>query len=69
MSRKHVAMLLVLTAVNVCVLVLNVSPGARAALAGAGYKELIHDPDFSRAVKSVVERCRVNVDLARVLCK
>jgi hypothetical protein len=62
-------MLLVLTVVNVCVLVFNVSPTARAALAGAGYRELIHDPDFTRAVKSVVEHCRVNVDVARVSCK
>jgi hypothetical protein len=62
-------MLLVLTVANVCVLVLNVSPAARAALAGGSYKELIHDPDFTHAVKFVVERCRVNVDLGRVLCK
>jgi hypothetical protein len=68
MPRKHFAILLVLTVVNVCVLVLNVLPAARAALAGARYKELIHDPDFTHAVKYVVERCRVNVDLARVLC-
>jgi hypothetical protein len=50
-------------------LVLNVAPVARGALAGSGYKELINDPDFTRAVKSVIEGYTVNVDLARVLCK
>ena len=38
-------------------------------VAGASYKELINDADFARAVKSVIETCRVNVDLARVICK
>jgi hypothetical protein len=69
MSRKVVAQITVLTVLNVGVLVLNVAPVARGALAGSGYKELINDPDFTRAVKSVVEGCTVNVDLARVLCK
>ena len=69
MSRKGVAVILVLTAINVGVLVLNVAPAARGALAGAGYKELINDPGFRHAVKSVVEACQVNVDLGRVICK
>jgi hypothetical protein len=69
MSRKAVAVITVLTAINVAVLALNVAPAALGALAGAGYKELINDPDFTHAVKSVVEACEVNVDLARVICK
>ena len=68
MSSKAIAALIVLTAINFTVLVMNVSPAARAAVAGAGYKELMSDADFTRAVKSVVEACRVNVDLARVTC-
>jgi hypothetical protein len=70
MSHKAIAILSLLTAVNVIVLVLNVSPTARAAIAGASYKELINDADFIRAVKSVIETCRVNVDVGRVIdCK
>ena len=70
MSHKAIAILSLLTAVNVIVLVLNISPTARAAIAGASYKELINDADFTRAVKSVIETCRVNVDVARVIdCK
>ena len=69
MSHKAIAILSLLTAVNVIVLVLNISPSARAAVAGASYKELINDADFTRAVKSVIETCRVNTDIARVICK
>ena len=69
MSHKAIAILSLLTAINVIVLVLNISPSARAAVAGASYKELINDADFTRAVKSVIETCRVNTDIARVICK
>jgi hypothetical protein len=69
MSRKAIALFVLLTAVNVAVLMINISPAARAALAGASYKELMNDAGFTRAVKSVIEACHVNVDLARVICK
>jgi hypothetical protein len=55
MSHKAIAILSLLTAVNVIVLVFNISPAARGAVAGASYKELIDDADFTRAVKSVIE--------------
>jgi hypothetical protein len=32
------------------------------------YKQLASDKDFAGAVKSVVEGCRVNVDLAKLAC-
>jgi hypothetical protein len=69
MSRKILAALFMLTMVNVAVFVLNVSPAARAALAGASYKELMGDAAFTHAVKTVVEACHVNLDIARVTCR
>ncbi len=69
MSRRAVTITLsFLTAMNAIALAINVSPTARAAVAGLGTKELVNDADFTQAVKSVIERCRVNVDLARVTC-
>ena len=63
MSRKITLTLLgLLTAINVAALVINASPPSRAAVAGMSYQQLVDDPDFSRAVKVVVERCKVNVD-------
>jgi hypothetical protein len=62
-------MLFFLAAINVIAVAINVSPTSRAAVAGVGYKELLNDDDFTRAVKSIVETCRVNVDLARVACQ
>jgi hypothetical protein len=32
------------------------------------YQDLLRDPDFTRAVKSIAEQCRVNVDIARLKC-
>jgi hypothetical protein len=32
------------------------------------YQELVHDPDFARAVKSIVKDCKVNVDIAKLVC-
>ena len=67
MSRRAVTILLFfLTAANVIALAINVSATSRAAVAGVGYRELMNDVDFTRAVKSIVERCSVNVDLARI---
>ncbi len=70
MSRRAVTILLFfLTAANVIALAINVSATSRAAVAGLGYKELVNDDDFTLAVKSIVNGCRVNVDLARVTCQ
>jgi hypothetical protein len=33
------------------------------------YEDLLRDPDFTRAVKSIAEQCRVNVDLAKLSCR
>jgi hypothetical protein len=70
MSRRgFTIILLFLTAINVIVLAINVSPTAQAAVTRFGYRELLNDHDFRRAVKSIVEGCRVNVDVGRVECR
>jgi hypothetical protein len=49
-------------------LVLNLSQPTRAAVGGMGYQDLLRDADFTRAVKSVVDQCKVNVDIAKLIC-
>jgi hypothetical protein len=72
MSRKTGITILVLTclatALNVGVLILNVSLPSEAAVAGLHYRGLSRDPDFRRAVQTVVEACRVNLNLADIRC-
>lgn len=69
MSTKVVSVVLcVLLALNVAVLTLNFSAPSRAAIAGMSAKRLEADPDFVRAVHTIVEKCKVNVDLASVHC-
>jgi hypothetical protein len=57
-----------LLALNLMVLTLNLAGPSRAAVAGMSARRLEADPDFVRAVHAIVERCRVNVDLATVKC-
>jgi len=57
-----------LSALNVIALVLNLSQVSRAAVGGMSYQDLLRDPDFTRAIKSIAERCTVNVDIARLKC-
>jgi hypothetical protein len=52
-----------LTALNLGLLVINISVPSKAANAN-----LADNPDFARAVKSIVETCKVNVDLANIKC-
>ncbi|MEJ2375873.1 MAG: hypothetical protein P8Y53_06575 [Pseudolabrys sp.] len=69
MSRKTAFVLLgLLTAANAVALAVNLSTQARAAIASMSYKQLLHDKDFTRAVKSVVEGCKLNVDLGKLSC-
>jgi hypothetical protein len=67
--RAVTIILLVLTGINVIAVAINISSISRAAVAGLGVQELVSDADFAGAVKSIVEKCRVNVDLARVSCQ
>jgi hypothetical protein len=61
-------LLCLLSALNVITLVLNLSHASRAAVGGMNYQDLLRDPDFTRAVKSIAEQCTVNVDIARLKC-
>jgi len=70
MSRKarHRALVLILgaTALNGSILIFNLSLHSRAAAVGMDYRALTTDSDFKRVVESIVEACRVNVDLGKV---
>jgi hypothetical protein len=60
--------LVALTALNAIVLAINMSLPTRAAVDGKTYQDLVVDPDFRRAVQSIVQKCKVNVDIATVIC-
>jgi hypothetical protein len=68
MSRLLMTLLCLLSALNVIALVLNLSQVSSAAVGGINYQDLLRDPDFTRAVKSIAEQCTVNVDIARLKC-
>lgn len=72
MSRKFMialtALFCLLSLVNGVMLILNISVPSRAAVAGMSYQDLIRDPDFTRAVKTVAQECKVNVDIAKLIC-
>jgi hypothetical protein len=61
-------LLCLLTALNLGGLILNISPPSRATVAGMSYQDLMRDPDFTRAVQSIAQECRVNLDLAKLVC-
>ncbi|UPJ47326.1 hypothetical protein IVB30_29155 [Bradyrhizobium sp. 200] len=70
MSRRTtIALITLLCLLNAGVLVLNLSQPSRAAVRGMSYQDLLRDPDFTRAVKTIAEQCSVNVDLARLKCQ
>jgi len=61
-------LLCLVTVLNAIVMFLNLSQPSRAAVGGMSYQQLVNDPDFVRAVKTVAQDCRVNVDIAKVIC-
>jgi hypothetical protein len=70
MSRRTtIALITLLCLLNAGALVLNLSQPSRAAVRGMSYQDLLRDPDFTRAVKTIAEQCSVNVDLARLKCQ
>jgi hypothetical protein len=58
--------LCLLSALNAVALVLNLSQPSKAAVRGMSYQDLLRDPDFTRAVKTIAEQCSVNVDIAKL---
>jgi len=63
-----VAGLVLLLALNAVALSVNLSRQSEAAADGMNYLKLMSDADFVRAVKSIVEACAVNVDIAKLKC-
>ena len=61
-------LLCLVSVLNAIVLFVNLSQPSRAAVGGMSYQELVNDPDFVRAVKAVAQNCRVNVDIAKLVC-
>ena len=69
MSRRALfAMLILVSALNVIALAINVSLPSKAAVGGMSYEDLMRDPDFTRAVKSIAQECKVNVGIAKLTC-
>ena len=72
MSRKPssmvLALILVATALNASILIFNLTLPSRADVAGMDYRALVHVPDFKRAVQTIVEKCKANVELGKVQC-
>jgi hypothetical protein len=68
MSRTVAIGLCLLLSINLAVLALNLSRPSQAAVAGLKAKELDADPDFVIAVKAIVNKCSLNINLAAVKC-
>ena len=66
--RIVLVLLCLLSALNASVLIVNLSQPSRAAVGGMSYQELVRDPDFTRAVKSIAQNCNVNVDIGKLVC-
>jgi hypothetical protein len=72
MSRRTKVVLstaCLLSALNAVALVLNLSQPSMAAVRRMSYQDLLRDPDFTRAVKTIAEQCSVNVDLGKLKCQ
>ena len=67
-GTKTLALILGATALNVSILIVNLSLPSRAAVANMDSHALAADTDFKQAVQSIVEACTVNVDIAKVRC-
>jgi len=69
MSRREIFVILsLLSALHVIALAINVSLPSKAAVGGMSYEDLMRDPDFTRAVKSIAQECKVNVDVGKLTC-
>lgn len=67
MSRCTMILALI-SALNLVALAVTLSLPSRAAVAGMNYRALTNDPDFTRAVQSIVQNCKVNIDTAKLKC-
>jgi hypothetical protein len=63
-----VVVLCLVSGLNASFFLMNMSQQSKAAVGGMSYEQLISDPDFTRAVKSIAEACKVNVDIGKLAC-
>jgi hypothetical protein len=49
-------------------LLINISLPTRAAVGGKPHEDLLDDADFVLAVQALVEKCKVNIDVAKIQC-
>jgi hypothetical protein len=62
------APLLSVIALNVAILLVNLSFPSRAAVANMDHQALVADADFKQAVQTIIQACIVNVGIAKVRC-
>ena len=67
-ARMIMVLVCLATALNVGILIVNLSSSSVASVAGMDQQALTRDPDFVQAVQSIVQACSVNVDIAKVRC-
>jgi len=65
---KFLVLFFATTAVNVAILLADLSLSSRAAVASMDYSALVKDAHFKKAVQSIVEGCSVNMNIARIRC-
>jgi hypothetical protein len=68
MSRHLKVVLIVLTVLNALALAINISRPTKAAIGAKSYEDLLDDSDFTLAVQAVVEKCKLNLDIAKLQC-
>ena len=67
-KRMFLGLVCVATALNVGILIANLSSSSIAGVAGMDHHALTRDQDFVWAVQSIVQACKVNVDTAKINC-
>ena len=65
---KILVLLLATTALNVAILLVDLSVSSSAAVANMDYGALVKDADFKKALQSIVVACNVNMNIARIRC-
>jgi hypothetical protein len=68
MLRHLKVALIVLIVLNAVALATNISRPTKAAVGTKSYEDLLDDPDFTLAVQAVVEKCKLNLDIAKLQC-
>ena len=68
MPRYLKVALITLAVLNTLALAINISRPTKAAVGAKSYEDLLDDPDFTLAVQAVVERCKLNLDIAKLQC-